>query len=145
MGHLNIISSLLKKDGATNALVEQALALSKLNILLKQHLPAKIAEHITLSTIKDRTIYLQSDSAAWAAQLRYITPAFIKSLSTSEEFQNAVNIRVKVRPESLPADKKRTRLKLSRASADAINRYSSSLTDAKTQDAFKRIAKHVRE
>jgi hypothetical protein len=145
MGRFNIISSLLKKDGATSALVEQALALSKLNILLKRHLPAQIAEHTTLSTIKDRTIYLQSDSAAWAAQLRYVTPELIKSLSASEEFQNTVTVQVKVRPKSSPTDKKRTRLKLSRASADAINRYSSSLTNAKTRDAFKRITKHVKE
>jgi hypothetical protein len=145
MSRLNTIASLLKKDSATGALVKKALALSELNTLLKQHLPAKFAEHITLSTIKDQTIFLQSDSAAWAAQLRYITPEFVESLNTVEEFQNILNIQVKVSPESLPAGRQRKPLTLSRASADAINRYSSSLTNNKTREAFKRIAKKLKE
>jgi len=145
MSRLNTIASLLRKDSATGALVKQALALSELNTLLRQHLPVKFAEHITLSTIKDRTILLQSDSAAWAAQLRYITPELLESLNTAAEFQNIVNIQVKVRPESLPVDRRRKPLKLSRASADAINRYSSSLTNDKTREAFKRIAKKLKE
>ena len=145
MGRLKIIASLLRKDSATGALVKQALALSDLNTLLKHHLPAKFAEHITLSTIKGRTILLLSDSAAWAAQLRYITPELVESLNTVEEFRNIQDIQVKVRPESLPIDPQRTPLTLSRASADAINRYSSSLTNDKTREAFKRIAKKIKE
>ena len=144
MSHLNTIASLLGKDSATGSLVKQALALSDLNILLKHHLPAKFAEHITLSTIKGRTILLLSDSAAWAAQLRYITPELVESLNTVEEFQNIQDIQVKVRPESLPIDPQRTPLTLSRASADAINRYSSSLANDKAREAFKRIAKKLK-
>ena len=145
MSRLNTIASLLRKDSATGALVKRALALSELNTLLKQHLPAKFAEHINLSTIKDRTILLQSDSAAWAAQLRYITPEFVESLNTVEEFQNILDIQVRVRPESLPVDRQREPLTLSRASADAINRSSSSLTNDKTREAFKRIAKKLKK
>ena len=141
MSRLNIITSLLRKDSATGALVKQALTLSDLNTLLKQHLPARFAEHITLSAIKGRTILLHSDSAAWASQLRYITPELVESLNTVEEFQNILDVRVKVRPESLPVDRQREPLTLSQASADAINRYSSSLTNDKTREAFKRIAK----
>ena len=144
MSRLKIIASLLRKDSATGALVKQALALSELNTLLKQHLPAKFAEHITLSTIKDRTILLHSDSAAWAAQLKYITPELVESLNTVEEFQNILDIQVKVRPESLPVDRQRKSLTLSRAAADAINRYSSSLANDKAREAFKRIAKKLK-
>jgi hypothetical protein len=144
MGRLSIISSLLKNNGVTSALIEEAFAVSALNKLLKKALPASIAEHITLSAIKDQTAHLQSDSAAWAAQLRYITPELMRSLSKLKEFETVTNIRVKVRPESLPVERRREKLKLSRSASDTISRYASSLTDAKTRDAFKRIAKHVK-
>jgi hypothetical protein len=95
MNSLESVGHIVAKLDRIKQLVVRAKQLGALNDKVKACLPARLAQHTRLATVRDGCLVLQTDNAAWAADLRYKTPEILAALATAPEFASIRSIRVK--------------------------------------------------
>lgn len=134
----------LRRNQSLSALLDESNRLSVLTQTLRQHLDPTIAPHIQLSQADPSAIVLMTDSAVWAARLR-----FHRREIQSILYQHAglashrVDVRVSPPELTLTADRQ-TRRSLSQATADQLLRTANQLSrDAPAiSDVLRRLAAH---
>ena len=84
------------RNTSYSQLVEHARELALLTVVLHKHLPDSFAKHCQLANYRSNTLVIQSESAAWAAKLRYLTPQLRQELSQHPTFSGLTEIRVRV-------------------------------------------------
>ena len=74
---------------------------------VKSCIDPELSEHLIGVNVKDDTLILLSDSAAWATRLRYAGPALCKQLSEQFELTlHKVHVKVRAPEQAGPRDSK---------------------------------------
>lgn len=72
-------------------IVQRSLLLKQIDALFKTHLPLLIGQHCHIINIRDNTLVIHTDSAAWASRLRYMIPELLEFWQADKQL-NAIEI-----------------------------------------------------
>lgn len=89
---------LTEKSGKIHGLYRHVKKLIDIQEQLKTMLPAPLNEHITVANLANDSLTIYTDSAAWAARLRFNIPEMLKSLNLNNICTSVKSIRIKVIP-----------------------------------------------
>jgi len=107
-----------------------------------------LARHCRVANLRRDTLVLQVDSPAWAARLRYQTPALLKSLHGSDPASGLDGLRdieVKIAPPAEPRPARAMRAApMSADSARLIEAVAEDTADGALRSALRRLARHHR-
>ena len=138
-------TTLLKnKNSALGRLYLHVRYLTLLEKKLCLFLDSPLNTHCSVANVTNDTLVLHSDSAAWAAKLRYNIPAILNYMQNECNLTTLKTIRIKIKlPEnhqrSVPARKKPI---LSKASAHFINQAAATMSDDDLRLSLLKLAKH---
>ncbi|RRQ22517.1 DUF721 domain-containing protein [Thiohalobacter thiocyanaticus] len=109
---------------------------------LLAQLPAPLQAHCRLGQIRNNTLILIVDSAAWATRLRFLTPQLIKQFA-GDDSVTVDKLEVRIRPQNQPAappPAARSPARLSPENAALITSLARSIGDKKLSQALQRLA-----
>jgi hypothetical protein len=139
---LDINSILACRTETASALYDHALRLIELQKRLRTTLPSPLNDHVTVANCKKGTLIIYTDSAAWAARLRFRVPEMLKSINEAPQEIPLQAIRIKVRPpdakQLLPADK----LSISDDTARLLQRMAETISDPDLRASLLRLSRH---
>ncbi len=103
----NLADLLSDPGSALGRLVAGAAKRKSLIMQVKSCIDPELSEHLIGVNVKDDTLILLSDSAAWATRLRYAGPALCKQLSEQFELTlHKVHVKVRAPEQAGPRDAK---------------------------------------
>lgn len=109
---------------------------------LLARLPAPLRGHCRLGRIRNNTLILIVDSAAWATRLRFLTPQLVKQFAADDSV-TVDRLEVRIRPQNQPAASPpatRSPARLSPENAALITSLARSIGDEKLSQALQRLA-----
>ncbi len=80
------------------SLVNKVNFLTKLNQHLQTLLDASLAKHCKVANVRQNTLVLYVDSAAWGMKLRYLIPQLLEKLRGNKTLAFIGSIEYKIRP-----------------------------------------------
>jgi len=107
---LSIKKILSRQSGPLLGLYSHAVNIARLQEKLHARLPDTLREHVLVANYDDLTLYLHTESAAWATKLRFNIPAIREIARKHCRLHNLQTVRIKVAPSQHKAatDKKST-------------------------------------
>jgi len=142
MRYSNSVKKLLSNGNSTplRRLTQFSRQLTELSALIQSCLPMPLQGHCQAVNIRGKALILQTESPAWASQLRFYTPAMLSTLTHHRcNYIKEINIRIK--PVSAPAPSyTRDKLKISSQSATLINSLAESTPHSKLKQSLLRLA-----
>ncbi|MDH3400160.1 MAG: DUF721 domain-containing protein [Chromatiales bacterium] len=103
----NLADLLSDPGSALGRMVAGAAKRKSLIMQVKSCIDPELSEHLIGVNVKDDTLILLSDSAAWATRLRYAGPALCKQLSEQFELTlHKVHVKVRAPEQAGPRDSK---------------------------------------
>lgn len=139
-----LIKQLLASESA-NRLLTRVRQLQSLSNTLHDCLPADLVQHTQVVRWENGRLTVQTDSAAWATRLRYLTPQLLRCLRQSPTFAEARHIELRVAPLAASTAPAVQRAYLSPHSASIIDANADSIADPLLRAALKRLARHGEE
>lgn len=140
-------SSLLENpDSMPGKLFLHAGYLSQLEKKLHLFLESPLNTHCKIANFSNETLVLHSDSAAWAAKLRYNIPAILNYMQTECRLTTlkTVRIRIKLPEQSSQAKSASKNNLISRDSANYLNQMADSMSDADLRLSLLKLSRHGR-
>ncbi len=128
-------------------LLAKARRLDHLTLLLRQNLPPECDGHYHVANIKNRTVFIITDSPVWTTRLRQLAPVIV-TLLTDNDVSNVQHVHVSSRihyKTAPPPKPKLVKRKLSDASAELINQSSTYITDSRLKEALLKLASRNRK
>lgn len=101
--------------------------INELQIILLENLDSPLNEHVIVADIRQQTLVLHTDSAAWAAKLRYLTPELLKAFKSDTPRIRTIRIKV-MPPDSLNQTTRRAQ-PVSAQAADAMREVADKIED----------------
>lgn len=134
------IRSLLENSEAAR-LISRARALGQLDALVHELIPPPLNQHCRVLALRDDTLIIAADSAAWAARLRYQSPQLARLLNVVSSL-NLRNVQVRVRGGDPVPDRRAAtaRQAVSDGNSLALKRTARTITDARLKSALLRLA-----
>ncbi len=93
------IGSIVADTPALDALVQRARRFKALESLVRGWLPAALAPHVGLANLREDTLVLSVESAAWATKLRYEVPNLLAAAKRHEATRQVREVKIRVRVE----------------------------------------------
>lgn len=113
---------------------------------LQKQLPEPLRSHCKVANISNKTLVLHTDSAVWAARLRYCTPDILRFMQTGCNLVTLKTIRIKVKPAvHQHSHKVQERPLLSAATSKLVRQAANALTDQDLRKSLHNIARHCRD
>jgi len=86
--------------GGLAYLVQRSRLLQHIDELFQTHLPLFIGQHCRIVNIRDKTLVIHTDSAAWASRLRYMIPELLDYWQADKQLSalDITEIDIKIRP-----------------------------------------------
>jgi hypothetical protein len=109
---------------------------------LKAKLPSPLSDHFVLANIDKKTLTIHTDSPAWAARLRFMTPDILNHAREICSPYAPQTIRIKVTLPIPTIKKSPTKMNLSAKSAQLILETANSITDPELRNALIRLSRH---
>ena len=78
--------------------VSRAKELSKLTTLLKSMVDAPLSDHIYVANIRDTTLIIGTDSAAWHTRVKYLAPMLLDQMRQLPDMDRLQQIEFRVQP-----------------------------------------------
>jgi len=80
-------------------IVQRSRLIQQIDKLFKTYLPLSIGGHCHIVNIRDKTLVIHTDSAAWANRLRYMIPEFLAYWQADDQLKTITieNIEIKIR------------------------------------------------
>ncbi len=133
---------LSQKKGNVADLVTQAKINQKLSKSLNNLLDPALIDHVSLANIRQQTLVLITDSAAWASRARYFSPQLLQKLhNNSHIFGDIRKIEIQVRP---AAQNRAARTPLARhisdSAAECLSATADTIENAELKAALNRLA-----
>ena len=94
--HISTISDFLDSSDRLSQICKHIEKINELQIKLQKHLEAPLNRHVVIADYQQKTLVLHTDSAAWAAKLRYQTPDILKVFK--RDAPGIRTVRIKVMP-----------------------------------------------
>lgn len=136
------VSSYLSGNSGLGQLVQHSARLRELEHKLVDHLGPPLDQHCRIANYADTTLTLHTDSPAWAAKLRFITPDILNYMRSRCHLHNIRTVRIRVLlPDSNPVSAPR-HLKLSHTAADHLRSVALSMTDEGLHQSLLRLSEH---
>lgn len=140
------INYLLNSHGYLADIITQSNLLSDISLKLNKHVSHSIQNHYTVASLKNNTLLLNTNSATWAAKLRFHIPEILEILNNEPEYSSIKSIRIKVIPEH-KKNKIRSRppLYISNNVASILTDISKTTSDPALSDSFLKLASHTKK
>jgi hypothetical protein len=142
------VSKLLTtSSGDLQSLLEQAHFLQALTQVLREAIDPVLADHITITNIRDNTAIVAADTPAWLSKIRYMAPTILAILKQQSGLTNLRKIQFKTQPPTEPpaseqTDYEQRRATLSSASSKILESAASGIHDPKLASALWRLSQH---
>ena len=98
-------------------------------------------EHVIVADYQKKTLVLHTDSAAWAARLRYLTPDILTTFKG--DLPGVRTIRIKVVPPDPPVQTSRKAVKVSPDTAGGIREVADKIPDKALRTTLRNIAGYL--
>ena len=122
------ISHALSQDNQNLAhILEQVVHLKRLDEFLKSFLEKPLGNYCRVANLRDGCLIIEVDSAAWATQLRYLTPDLLNALRSKGKMPQLRSIKTYIHPTSVKEEKKHRSPKLTMNGKTAIKEMLASL------------------
>lgn len=141
-GSVAIQSLLNREKGELAGLFRHVSELRMFQDKLKTKLPSPLCEHFILANISEDTLTLHTDSPAWAARLRFITPDILKYAQQLRRLHSPQTIRIKVVPPASQSTSVKRMINLSHKNAQLIQDTADSINDPVLRAALTRLAQN---
>ena len=149
MSQYKPVSRLLTtSNGDLQSLLEQAHYLQALTRVLGEAIDPVLAEHITVSNIRENTAIVAADSPAWLSKIRYMAPTILAILKQQSGLAELCKIKFKVQPPLEPAasdqadhEQNKRRATLSSASSKVLESAASGIHDPELASALRRLSR----
>lgn len=120
--------------------------LRRLTAVLRDIVPAPLAEHCQAANLESGVLVIAVDSSAWAAKLRYHLAALLPQLKARGDLPVIDQVRLRIQPPRLDRPPRPAyRRPLSAATAALIAQVADHTTDAALREALHRLARHASE
>ena len=140
---LDINSILACRTKTASAVYDHALRLIELQQRLRTALPAPLNDHVTVANSRNGTLTIYTDSAAWAARLRFRIPEMLKSINETPRGVPLQAIRIKVRPADIKRLPAADKLSISDDTARLLQHMAESISDPGLRAALLRLSRHT--
>ena len=142
MRHTNSVKKLLSggKSSQLRRLTQFSSQLTELSALIQSCLPTPLQGHCQVINIRGKALILQTESPAWASQLRFYTPAMLSTLTHHRcNYIKEINIRIKPVSAQPPAYA-RDKMIISSRSATLITSLAETTPYSKLKQSLLRLA-----
>jgi hypothetical protein len=131
----------LLDNSAASALLSRARALGRLDALVHELIPAPMNQHCRVLSVREDTLIVAADSAAWAARLRYQSPQLIRQLAGVSSM-NLRTVHVRIRAAAPPPERHTAtaRQSVSDTNSLALKQAARNITDPRLKAALLRLA-----
>ena len=138
-----ILNEFLTKSGNTLAFIlAHAAHLARIQAQLRAGLPDALAHHVIVANTDDSTLFIHTDSPAWAARLRYQIPVILDLVKEKCALASIHNVRIKVK---IPAEESVSPARepvLSEKARRTLLQTAESTDDPDLQASLRRLARH---
>lgn len=139
MRHINSILG----NGETLAdLFSQSREIVKLQYELRNKLGKPVSEHVYLASINPEVLTLYTDTAAWAARLRFDTNNILAFIKTLPGYDRVISVRIKIDPSLVPSEQKGNSKQLSSLSAQHLEKVAETIDDPELQSSLLKLAQN---
>lgn len=118
-----------------------------LSTAIKQQLPEKLAEHVEVLRVHDKTLILAAADSHWAGKLRLVEQDLLSKLRKTPQFSSLKAIKHQVQPLMRPElldllEEKPRDFQLDPENADMLKLFANSSDNAKLKTAIENFLKH---
>lgn len=138
---ISTISDLLASPGRLSQICNHIKKINGLQIKLVEHLDSPLDKHVVVADYQQKTLVLHTDSAAWAAKLRYNTPDILAAFKG--DLPGIRTIRIKVAPTGTLVRASRHTAKVSADTASGIREVADQIEDTALRSTLHSIADKV--
>ncbi|MEX0951336.1 MAG: DciA family protein [Gammaproteobacteria bacterium] len=145
------LGSILRRNPQLLQMAEQLRHLATIRKILDEVLPPAVAAHTRAAAVNAGILTVHTDSPAWAAKLRFLTPDLLQAVhSHAQNHDNALlatikTVRVKSVPPTIPSEKTPVSLTpLSSQTARLLQDVALSIDDPKLRSALQRLANNTK-
>ena len=135
---ISTISDLLDSSDRLSQICNHIEKINELQIKLRKYLDSRLNQHVVVADYQQKTLVLHTDSAAWAAKLRYITPDILTAFKG--DLPGIRTIRIKVAPADTPTRTSRQTAKVSADTANGIRQVADQIEDTALRSTLHSIA-----
>lgn len=139
---LDIGSLIADKKNKFSSLYHHALELIRLQQILKDAIQRPLGDHITVANVVNNILTIYTDSAAWAARLRFSIPEMLDSLDKKAPDLSIKSIRIKVMPTDNPGTETGYKPALSEKNSLLLKNVADSISDAELREALLRLSRN---
>ena len=126
--------------------VSRAKKLKKLTTLLKSMVDAPLSDHIYVANIRDTTLIIGTDSAAWHTRVKYLAPMILDQMRQLPDMDRLQQIEFRVQPFSAAvSDKKKTQTQQSANSGSGNDNNSRSTREDSLDHRLGHLTKRIRD
>lgn len=138
------IGNLLDRSEASR-LLSRARVLGELDALVHELIPSPLNGHCRVLSVRDDTLIVAADSAAWAARLRYQSSQLVKQLAGLSSVKlRTVQVRIRASDQTPGSRSTHIRRPLSGRNSMVLKQAARSVTDASLKAALLRLASRQR-
>lgn len=147
MPYYQPVSQILTTPGDLQPLLERSRYLATLTQLLREAIDPVIAEHITLTNLRDDAAIITADTPAWLTNVRYLAPTLLQLLQQRPGLEKLRQIQFKVQPAGNSETTIQTvrRANLSSKSAQVLTDAASAIEDPELSAALRRLSHHAQQ
>lgn len=135
-----------QENSSLDGVIRRGRQLQGLNTLISELLGSELAAHCQLANIRDKTLILTADSAAWATRVRYMAPQLLQKLRSDERLNGIDSVHVKITPPVSPADTSHSirRASISASASECLSQCAEGIEDPQLSAALRHLAKRKR-
>lgn len=138
---ISTISDFLASSDRLSQICNHTEKIQELQIKLRNNLGGPLNEHVVVADYQKKTLVLHTDSAAWAARLRYLTPDILTTFKG--DLPGVRTIRIKVVPPDPPVQTSRKAVKVSPDTAGGIREVADKIPDKALRTTLRNIAGYL--
>ena len=143
MSTKSVAKILATRDSGLHSLLERAKHLKLITQALRESLKPPLAEHVTVTNLREQTAIISTDTSAWLTQLRYQAPIILRTLQQLPGLQGLQKVQFKIQPASeAPPPPPPRRATLSTSSAQLLKSAALGTEDDELAEALYRLSQH---
>jgi hypothetical protein len=140
------VSKLIQQGGILAELCKKVILIQKANDILAQSMPKSLWEHCLVANIENGQISIQTDSAIWGTQLRYLQQHLVSALNNESTLTPISKVKLQVVPlKSTPPKVKKNQLEMSGTSSNLIKDCAGAMTNEQLKKSLLKLAQNGKQ
>jgi len=132
------------KNQLDTAILTKTRQLAYLTALMRKELPPETHEHYHVASIREKTLYIVTDSPVWTTRLRQLAPQILQITQIRSQCQH-VHISSRLQPAANVPKPATVMRQLSEKSSQLIRQTSSYIEDENLKKALLKMSRHGSE